>query len=403
MSNSIITPQIIAKEALMQLENNLVLGKLCHTAYKNEFVKVGNTVSIRKPLKFTVTDGATRSNQDQADQVVDIVINKQKHVSWSFASEELSLDIKEYSKTHIQPAMSALANQIEVDIASLYKQVANYTGVAGTTPAAISTLFGAAKLLDMEAAPDDGKRYIVLDPNAKWSMADVLAGKYNEQMVERAIRKGYLGSIGNCLVYGSQNIQRHTSGVGGSNTAGTPLTDGAGQEGATLTTDGWAASDLLVEGDRFTIADTYMVNPVTRQSTGALRRFVLTAGQTCNGTTSDDNLSIYPSIISSGAYQTISASLADGKAIQTIDGTPDAGVESDYVANLMFHQNAFALCMVPMVMPDGANFKAKETYNNYSVRVLKDYDINTDKEIIRLDVLYGVKCIYPELACIIMG
>ena len=403
MANTIITPQIIAKEALMQLENNLILGRLCHTAYKKEFVKVGNTVSIKKPLKFTAQSGSTRVNQDQTDQTTDIVINKQYHVSWEFSSEELSLDVKEYSKTHIQPAMSTLANQVEKDIASLYKAIPNYVGVAGTTPAAITTIFDAAKLLDMEAAPDDGDRYLVLDPNAKYSMANVLAGKYSEQMVEKAIRKGLLGSISNCMVYGSQNVQYHTAGVGGSDTAGTPLTDGASQEGATLTTDGWAASDALVAGDRFTIADTYMVNPLTRQSTGQLRRFVLTAAKTCSGTTNDDDLTIYPSILSSGAYQTISAALADGKAIQTIDGTPDAGVEANHVANLMFHKNAFALCMVPMVMPEGCSFKARETYNNYSVRVLKDYDINSDKEIIRLDILYGVKAIYPELACVIMG
>jgi len=403
MANTIITPQIIAKEALMQLENNLILGRLCHTAYKKEFVKVGNTVSVKKPLKFTAQSGATRVNQDQTDQTTDIVINKQYHVSWEFSSEELSLDVKEYSKTHIQPAMSTLANQVEKDIASLYKAIPNYVGVAGTTPAAITTIFDAAKLLDMEAAPDDGDRYLVLDPNAKYSMANVLAGKYSEQMVEKAIRKGLLGSISNCMVYGSQNVQYHTAGVGGSNTAGTPLTDGASQEGATLTTDGWAASDALVAGDRFTIADTYMVNPLTRQSTGQLRRFVLTDAKTCSGTTNDDDLTIYPSILSSGAYQTISAALADGKAIQTIDGTPDAGVEANHVANLMFHKNAFALCMVPMVMPEGCSFKARETYNNYSVRVLKDYDINSDKEIIRLDILYGVKAIYPELACVIMG
>ena len=64
MANALITPSVIAKEALMQLENNLVLANNVHREYKKEFVKVGDTVSIRKPVKFSVTDGATASIQD---------------------------------------------------------------------------------------------------------------------------------------------------------------------------------------------------------------------------------------------------------------------------------------------------------------------------------------------------
>ena len=40
MANSLLTPSVIAKEALLTLENNLVLGNLVHTDYSDEFVKV---------------------------------------------------------------------------------------------------------------------------------------------------------------------------------------------------------------------------------------------------------------------------------------------------------------------------------------------------------------------------
>ena len=52
MANDIIKPTVIAKEALMQLKNQLRFGKLVHREYKEEFVKVGETVNIRKPVKF---------------------------------------------------------------------------------------------------------------------------------------------------------------------------------------------------------------------------------------------------------------------------------------------------------------------------------------------------------------
>ena len=109
MSNALITPSVIAKEALMQLENNLVLANNVHREYKKEFVKVGDTVSIRKPVKFSVTDGATASIQDVTESSTPFVINKRKHVAWSFTTQDLTLTIEEYSDRYIQPAMISLA------------------------------------------------------------------------------------------------------------------------------------------------------------------------------------------------------------------------------------------------------------------------------------------------------
>ena len=62
--NTLLSPTIIAKEALMQLVNNLVMGANVHRRYKNEFKKVGGTITIRKPVKFRATKARTRVNSD---------------------------------------------------------------------------------------------------------------------------------------------------------------------------------------------------------------------------------------------------------------------------------------------------------------------------------------------------
>ena len=60
---------------------------------------------------------------------------------------------------------------------------------------------------------------------------------------------------------------------------------------------------------------------------------------------------------------------------------------------------------VPFVGPEtqeraqGAAFKARESHKGLSIRVVKDYDIDSDEDVIRLDILYGWKAIYPDLAC----
>ena len=73
---------------------------------------MGDTVSIRKPVKFSVTDGATASIQDVTESSTPFVINKRKHVAWSFTTQDLTLTIEEYSDRYIQPAMISLANQV---------------------------------------------------------------------------------------------------------------------------------------------------------------------------------------------------------------------------------------------------------------------------------------------------
>ena len=49
MPNTFLTPDIIANEALMVLENNTVMAGLVHRDYSKEFNRVGDTITIRSP------------------------------------------------------------------------------------------------------------------------------------------------------------------------------------------------------------------------------------------------------------------------------------------------------------------------------------------------------------------
>jgi len=66
MPNTLLTPSIIAKEALIVLENNLVLGSKVHRDYADEFTKVGDTITIRKPATLVSYpwDGSSLTVQD---------------------------------------------------------------------------------------------------------------------------------------------------------------------------------------------------------------------------------------------------------------------------------------------------------------------------------------------------
>ena len=401
-NTNLLTPTIIAREGLMQLENNLVMGANVHRAYSSEFAKIGDTLSIRRPVRFSVTDGAIRSNQDVLEGKTSITISSRKHVSWNFTTKDLTLAIQQYSERYMMPANIALANNVDTDLAALYYAFYASAGTPGTTPGTFGVLGDVATLLDNGAVPEDGQRKLILNPAARWSMADALKGIFDTSMPREMVRRGELGTLAGFTVLGDQNVARHTTGA--FTTSATPVVNGnqsttysTTTDIGTLVTSGWNASSSTVKvGDTFTIAGVNSVNPVSKVSTGNLQQFtVTTAGTSAAGALT---ISCRPRIIITGPYQTVSAQAGTGAAL-TFLGTESTA----YPQNLGMHRNAMALVMVPLELPDSAGFKARATYRNASIRIVKDYDVDNDEEIIREDILYGVAAIYPELGSRLWG
>ena len=410
MPNTLITPSVIAKEALFQLENNCILGDKVHRDYKQEFRKVGDTVSIRRPVKFVTSDGATRQNQDVNESSVPITLNQRKHVSWEFSSQELTLDIEEYSERYIKPAMITLANTIDRFVATIgARGFPNIVGTPGTTPSDFQALSDVAQRMDELAVPEDGRRCLVLDSNARWALANGLGGAgsgglFNANMVQEMTRRGFLGRLATMEIFGDQNIERHQWGVGG----GTPLLAGAmTNEDATIAIDGVANTAAWARaGDVITIAGVNDVNPISKQDTGRLKEFVVTADATSAGGVVTLSISPTPndgSTASTAAEQNCTALGLDNAAVLFAAGIGTTPASAVYPQNLAFHRNALALVTAPLELPHSAEFKARADWRGYSIRVVKDYDINNDVDIIRLDVLYGCAAIYPELGVRLTG
>jgi len=400
-SNTLLTPTIIAKESLMQITNNLGMAQHVYRAYKNEFRKVGQTITIRKPNKFRVTKAQARSNTDLVEPSTTLTVSTQAHVTWAFSSVELTQTIEEYSKRYIAPAASALANQVDADLCALYKNVYNYAGTPGTTPGTFKVLGDAQTVLDNEGAPQE-MRYAVVNPNAHWTLADGLKGTFSAKVADNLITKGYLGTIANLSIYMDQNIPKHTTGI--FTTSATPLIDAVAPiSGATtFSTDGWNASTSTVTaGDIFTVATVNQVNPMSGVSTGVLKRWVVRTATTADASGDMATLPIGPTITygATNPYSNVDALPVDGDAM-TFVGTEATA----YAQNLVFHPNAFCLVTLPIEMPSNV-WGARETDKDagMSIRVVKQYDIDADEEIIRMDILYGVKTLYPELAVRLWG
>jgi hypothetical protein len=190
-----------------------------------------------------------------------------------------------------------------------------------------------------------------------------------------------------------QNVTSRTAGALG----GTPVIDGTIASGATsITTDGWTASTLVVaEGDVFTLASVYSVNPVSKNSTGQLQQFVVTAAGTSDGS-GDLTISMSPSIITSGATQTVTAVPADGSAVSFASGVSVASAQG-----MAWHKSAIALAFAELQKPAGVDMASVKTDKQIgvSMRFVRLYDVDTDVFKSRFDVLFGYKVVRPEWVC----
>ena len=189
-----------------------------------------------------------------------------------------------------------------------------------------------------------------------------------------------------------QNVHTHINGTG----VGASLTvNGAGQTGATLTVSGGGSAGTFKVGDTFTIGGVFSVNPMSKQSTGQLKQFVVTAN--ANNPTA---LNISPAIVTSGPYQNVSAGPAAAAPL-TFIGTAGA----QYEVGVAFHKDAFTFATADLPLPKGVNMAARvsDSQLGISMRAISDYIITTDQFVTRIDVLYGWALIRPELACKIIS
>ena len=409
MPNTTLTASIVAKAAIGILENELVMAGNVYRGYEGEFDKkingyeIGDTITIRKPTDFTVRNTITASPQDVSEAKTTLTINQVAGVDFKFTSQQLTLNIGDLSERVIRPAMVQIANQIDVQVMSLYKDIPQWVGTPGT---AISTFAGFAKgaqNMDQRSVPMGGRK-AVLAPADFWALAGSQTALFSQQINNKSYRDGEIGKIGGIDTMMSQNAPTFTVGPMG----GTPQVNGAAQGTAydltgtntqTLLTKGWtaAAAARVVAGDVFTIANVYDVNPVTKATLPFLKQFVVKASASSDAS-GLATLTISPQIITSGAFQTVSVVPADSANLVFV-GTAN----TNYSNSLFFDKNAFALAMVPMVKPPGAVDCSRQSKNGISVRVIPYYDGTNDVSSWRLDCIFGTKTIDPRLAVRVSG
>jgi hypothetical protein len=403
MANSILTPQMITREALriLHAESNFLtkINRQYDSRFAVSGAKIGTSLDVRLPNKFTVRTGSTYTAQNMIERKVNLPVATIKGVDCTISDTELTMSLNDFSEQFLKPAMNQLASDIEYSaMASMYKSVANAVGTV-STQIDYKKFQQAGQKLTENLAPSS-ERTFLLNPASRVEFSDAVKGLFQASSnIEDQYREGMVGRTGGFDVFENTMIPVHTTGTYG----GTPLTNGAnqGETGSgnayvatsSLITDGWTSGGTsLKAGDIITIADVYDVHPETKVSTGKLKQFTIVSD--VSDTTGAITMTISPAIIAGGAYQNCSARAGDNKAI-TVLGTSATA----YGQNLAFHKDAFTFVSADLDIPKGVDMAAREKFGNISMRFVRWFDGDSGDWKARFDILHGMAALYPELAC----
>ena len=400
MSNSILTIDMITRKALEILENNLVLTRNVNRQYDDSFAvegaKIGSTLRIRLPDRALVTDGAALQVQDDNEQYTTLTVASQKHIGVNFTSAELTMQLDDFAERVLKPRISQLASSIDADVANAYKNIYQSVGSPGTTPSTSLVLLQAQQKLN-EAAAVMSPRYATVNPAANAGLVEGMKGLFNPtDTVSKQFKNGMMGTgvLGFEEINMSQSIKQHTTGDWGTSITVTSTVSTQGQ--TTLPISFTGSSKTWNIGDVFTIASVYSVNPQTRESTGSLQQFVVTAVATGSSTAT---LSISPAIYTSTNALATVDSFPQSSAVVTMLGSSN----SQYAQNLVYHKDAITFATADLLLPQGVDMASRQVHNGISLRVVRQYDINNDRLPCRIDVLYGYSAIRPAMGVRMWG
>lgn len=409
MANTFITPNWVSTDVAMFWDNNTKALKLAENTYGDEWkdkpdgAQIGDSVQQRIPQRWRMKRGQALQQQPILNQTVPISLTDQLQIAFGWSSSQSALQVEEVQKRYTMPAGKSFAAECDrFFVDQVFKSVYNFIGTPGTRISSNDVWTDGVAKLHEYGTPDELLSITTSMQQSKLQSTNLT--QFNPQStISRIFTKGFygFGALGVEEWAWDSNLPSFTTGTF---TASTPVVSGAGQTGSTLAISGMGTY-AFVEGDRFTIAGVYGVNPISYVNTGLLQEFVVTAPLSGSST---GTLSISPSIIADTAsqLQTVNALPANGAAISFVGATGTVGATmSATTARIGLIANTSAFCFVSADLPVNlAGAVAGRTpgakTDKISIRYVDQYNIQTDQLPRRMDALVGAAPIVPGYALV---
>lgn len=336
------------------------MANLVHRDYSKEFVNVGDTITVRKPAKFAAKNFIGEvEEQDISEGSVPVKMDRYRDVTVGVTSKEMTLDIKDFSKQVIEPALSAIAQAVDIDLLTVGVEKAGSKVSVSNNPTIVD-IANVAKALDKKKAPRDNNRNLVLavDTLYKYNTLDNFA-KVSYKGDSQALKDAEIGKVYTMNSFMSQNAPENVSATAGTATA-YKVTCTKGDTKFNVT-NGTAATGTIKAGDKL-IVNGYLFEVA-------------------------EDLTLASGAGTLKVTEKIPFELKEAISVTIVNKAHSLG----------FHRNGLALVTRQLELPQGAAKAAIASADGLAVRVVFGYDQDTKKDKISFDIIYGIKELDSDL------
>jgi hypothetical protein len=406
--NTFLKPKVYANAMLKLLKNNLVMGKLVSTTYKNEFKKIGDKMFVKRPPQFLVREGRVAQVQPVLEGEVEVKLDRQVGVDIEFTSVEETLELDDLLKNEVMQSNAAtLAQYVDTALMESVLYFPNWVGTPGEIVDSFIDYSKGPERLDHLAVPEDGNRFGVLGVTDSWALANSFGYHPSAaDLAKKAIERARIPMLGGTDAYKTQSVINLITGTRAA--AGAAQVDGNNQVVTydsvksdytqTLAVKGLAAGATIKAGEVFSIANVYGINPRTKQRQDFLAQFVVLQDVTADGG-GLANIKFQLPIIVGGAYATVNTAPVNNGAITFM-----GAASSQYRQNAVFHKSAIQLTFAKLVMPrSGRAAYSTDPETGITIRYWETSDGTNDTHLHRWDLLFGVNNVDPRLGTRLSG
>lgn len=379
MANTFLNPDIVAREALVLLQSELVATRLFSRDYETDLnagAKVGDTIRIRRRGAGVVDEynGSTVTIRDITETSIPLTLEKHFDATVKITDRERTLDIVSFSQQVLAPRMVEMGEKIDAYALTKLKDLPNVAGPADVSlPNSIADMALVRKALNDLKVPMSPRFQIVSTEYEATLLGVGEFVKVNESGETSALREAELGSLMGFRSFMAQNVDttEHTAGTG--TTAAVSADVAAGATSIPYDTAA-GATDTFLAGDIVTIAG-YGNVVVDADVTSVANAGTLTI------------------------REPLREAVADTTGLTLYDG--NEGTYEHHGA--AFHPNALAFVAVPLDTPMAAESSyIQDPVTGLSIRATYDYDRDLKSDVLSLDILVGAKMIDGRLGAQIL-
>ena len=403
MGNTNLTIDWIGNEALRLAHEKASFIGTINREFDSSFqAGYGNTIRIRIPSQYTQVSGRVIDIQDGVQQSTSITVATQHHVAMRYNSQEMSQDLVNFQRLHLEPAMAQLVSYIDGQcLSGCTISTYNSAGTAGTAIAGLGQAGLARAKLNQFLAPK-GERRLQIDSVNMSNLVSSQAAYFNpSNAISENYREGLIARTAMADYYENERVATITNATISTQPVLATYTIVEGDTDLTVSTMSGATPTT---GQIFTIgtgaAGIYAVHPETKAPYNYLQQFVVTAGSTSSV------INFQPAIRITGARKNVAKSTGADitpSTVTTAIVTFLGDQTSTYGYPLMYNRDAFTFATAALPLMDDAIRCVVKTYDGISLRVWEASDIRNDEKLTRIDILWGIAAIRPQWACRLIG